>query len=111
MKDTCFLILTRSGISDMKKTPRSIENLRKGEIPVKLKVTMDDSHFGPPYIEKEIMVEPWDKGIEIKDVHFETDFVTEEEAEMIRKQRIENARAMLEKQGYKVSKDDEFEQV
>lgn len=106
MKDTIYLIVNPSGVDRMRKSPQSAKDLRKNEIPVKLNLEVDSDNWTPPFIEKDIVVNRWDRGIDVEDVHFEDDYVTEEEAEMIREHRIAKHIEMLEAQGYEVRKKD-----
>lgn len=104
MKDTIYLICTKSGIDRMRKSKQSATDLRQGEIPVKLSVEVDDTNWKPPYIEKKIFVNRWDKDIDVEDIHFEKHYVTEEEAEEIRNMRLKKMREILKEQGYRVER-------
>lgn len=104
MTEEIFLIATKTGIDRMVKTEKSATNLRKSEIPIRIKITIPDDNWKPPFIEKEIVINRWDKGIELEDVEFEGQYVTEEEAQWLREKRIERAKEMLEGQGYSVEK-------
>lgn len=108
MKDTIYLVAKKgSGITSMFKTSRGVKNLKKGEIPIKLTVTIDDGNWKPPFIEKSIHVDRWDQGIEMEDVEFEGHYVTEEEFELIRQRRLDNYIEILNHQGYDVIKREE----
>lgn len=104
MKDTIYLICSKNKVERMVKTSRSATDLRKGEIPIKLKVEVPSENWKPPFIEKEIRVNRWDENIDVEDVDFHGQFVTEEEAERIREMRINKMKEILQEQGYTVTK-------
>ena len=106
MKDTIYLIVDRKKVDRMVKTKRSALSLYKDEIPIKLTIEVPDENWKKPFLEKTIIVNRWDKGIDVDDIHFETDFVTEEEAEKIRQHRINKMKEILEQQGYRIEKTD-----
>ncbi|MFH5833763.1 hypothetical protein [Halalkalibaculum sp. DA384] len=110
MNDTIYLICTKKGVDRMVKTKRSATALRKGEVPVKLKIEVPDENWKPPFIEKQITVNRWDENIDVEDVDFEGQFVTEEEAELIRQERLDKMKRILEKQGYTVTRYVEIEE-
>lgn len=105
MKDTIYLIVDRKKVDRMVKTERAATSLYKDEIPVKVNIEVPDENWKKPFLEKNIVVNRWDKGIDVDDIHFESDFVTEEEAEKIRQGRLTKMKEVLEAQGYTVSKD------
>ncbi|NBC02461.1 MAG: hypothetical protein GVY20_02025 [Bacteroidetes bacterium] len=107
MKETIFLIATKNGIDRMVKRESSATDLRKNEIPIKLTVKISEDNWKPPFIEKEVVVDRWDKGVELIDVDFEGSTISKEEAEILRQRRINKAAEMLEQQGYQVTKVDE----
>jgi len=100
MEDTIYLVCNRERVDYMR---RNLPPLRRGEILVKLNVEVEDGVFGVPTIEKHVFVEDWQKGIDIKDVEFDQDIITGEEAEMIRQHRLEQMKTILEEQGYQVT--------
>lgn len=104
MKDTFYLIVSKSKVERMVKTDRAAKVLNRGEIPVKVNLEIPDTNWKPPYLEKDIVVNRWDESIDIEDVNFEGQYVTEEEAELIRQERIQKMKGILEKQGYTVAK-------
>lgn len=101
VKDTIYLTIARNGVQGMKK---SYTGAKKGEIVVKMNVEVDEKAFTPPTIEKFVVVNDWQSDIDVEDVEFNKDYITQEEAEIIRSKRLEKMTAILEKQGYKVSK-------
>ena len=109
MTDTIYLIITPNKVDRMVKTERSALDLYKNEIAVKLNIHVDAENWTRPFIEKEISVERYDKGIELQDIHFNDEFVTEEEAQLIRQSRLDKMRAILESEGYTINKPGEDE--
>lgn len=76
--------------------------LKRGEIPVKVNVTVEDSAFKSPTLVREIRVaDPWE-GIDLTDVTLKVPVITEEEAEVIKARRIEQMITMLTERGYTV---------
>jgi hypothetical protein len=104
MTDTIYLICSKDKVERMVKTKRSATDVYKGEIPIKLKLTIPQENWRPPFIEKEIIVNRWDENIDIEDVDFDGQFVTEQEAEKIREMRLQKMKDVLENQGYTVTK-------
>jgi hypothetical protein len=84
MKDVIFLVVDRTKVIRMTK---GLPSLHRGEIPVKLNVTVADSAFREPVLERDVEVVDWREGIDLADVSFEQSVITEEEAEMIREHR------------------------
>lgn len=106
MKDTIYLICSKEKVEGMRK---SIVDMRKGNILVKLKVEVEPKAFGPPTIEKEIYVEDWIKGVDLQDVEFKQNIITKEEASIIRKRRLDKMKEILEKEGYEIKEPAEQE--
>ncbi|WP_020402227.1 hypothetical protein [Gracilimonas tropica] len=104
MKDTFYLIVSNSKVERMVKTHRAAKDLNRGEIPVKVNLEIPDTNWKPPYLEKDIVVNRWDEGIDVEDVNFDGQYVTEEEADMIRQHRIQKMKEILEQQGFTVAK-------
>ena len=104
MEDVIYLIVSPDKVERMVKTESSAMNLKRNEIPVKLTVHIDSKNWEKPFIEKEIHIERFDNGIGLEDVKFEKNFITEEEAEMIRQSRLEKMKGILEGEGFTVSK-------
>lgn len=104
MKDTIYLVCSDNKVERVVKRQSSALELYKGEVPIKLTVEIPDTNFKPPFIEKHMIVDRWDKNIAIDDIHFEGDFVTEEEAAVIRQMRLDKMKDTLESQGYAVTK-------
>ncbi len=100
MRETIFLVVTRRGIDRMTKR---MPQLAKGEIPVKLSVTVEDSAFREPVLEREVTVSDWREGLDLADVDFTETFITEDEAEIIRARRLAAMQGMLESRGYQVT--------
>ena len=106
VKDTIYLTVSRSGVQGMKK---SFKGSKKGEIIVKLLVEVDEKAFVPPTIEKRVVINDWQEGIEIKDVEFDQEYISEEEADGIRQARLEKMSEVLKNNGYTVLAEDDKE--
>jgi hypothetical protein len=102
MKEVIYLSVDSYGVNRMTK---NLPTLKRGEIPVKLILTVDDTAFHEPVIVKEVVIEDWRQGVDIADVEFKEAVITEEEAALIRGRRLEKMRDVLEQQGYTVTKD------
>lgn len=100
MKETVFLVCSKNQIERLRKT---LPNIRRGEIIVKLDVEVNPKAFGRPTIEKHVYVDDWTKGIDLDDVEFRHNVITEEEAMTIRERRLEKMKEILESQGYIIS--------
>ncbi len=101
MTETVYLVVDQSGVKRMTK---NLPQLYKGEIPIKVKVTVEPTAFREPVIEKSIVVEDWREGVDIADVEFKETTITEEEAKLIREQRLKRMGEVLAGQGYTVTK-------
>jgi len=109
MKTDIYLIANKKGIDRMVKSAKAALNLNRGEIPIKLIVEVPDENWKSPFPEKSIRVDRWDNGVDIEDIQFEGDFVTEEEAVLIREKRLEKIKETLEHNGYEVTKKEDEE--
>lgn len=101
MEEIIYLTADRSGI---KRFTKNLPSLNRGEIPIKLIITIEDTAFRNPVIEKRVHVEDWRQGVDIADVDFKETLITEEEAALIREQRLDKMRQVLQQQGYTVVK-------
>jgi hypothetical protein len=99
MQEVIFLTVSRSRVEGMTKR---LPTVRRGEIPVKVTIRVDEKAFREPVIEKEITIEDWTQGIDIADVEFHGSVITKEEAEMIRQARLAKMKEILEGQGYQI---------
>lgn len=106
MTEIIYLVIDRSGVRRMTK---NLPSLNRGEIPVKVKVTVENEAFRTPVIEKEVYVDDWREGVDIADVEFKQNVITPEEAEQIKQRRLEKMQEILQNQGYEVSKPDSVE--
>jgi hypothetical protein len=102
MREVVYLVASPNGLdkSVRKNLPTQ---LRRGEIPIKVTVDIAKDAFAPPVLEQHISIESPYKGIDLADVHFKGDIITEEEAEVIRKRRLEAAAQILKANGYGVT--------
>lgn len=104
MKDTIYLTIAKDGVKHMRK---SYNGSKKGEIVAKLHVEVENKAFSPPVIEKRVMINDWEEGVDVEDVRFDKRFITEEEAEEIRQKRIKKMKRILQEQGYTVEEAEE----
>lgn len=104
MKETIYLIVSGTKVERMVKTEPSLQQLKRGEIPVKLLVSVEPKAFRTPVVEKEVYVEDWREGVDIADVDFKRTAITKEEADLIRQRRLQLMAETLETQGYVVRK-------
>ena len=100
MKDLIYLICSKQKVEAMRKT---LPDIHRNEILVKLNVDVDPKAFGRPTIEKEIYIDDWTKGIDLEDVEFRKNIITDEEAQLIRDRRLEKMKTILEQQGYTIT--------
>lgn len=101
MKDVIYLVVDRYGVKRMTK---KMPSLYTGEFPLKVEVTVEQNAFQNPTVTKQVVVEDWREGIDVSDVDFKETFITEKEAEIIRAQRLERMKEILETQGYEITK-------
>lgn len=101
MNTTIYLTVDRSGVQHMRK---SLTDARRGECIVQLDIEMPPEAFSPPVLRQKVVVNDWREGIDLEDVRFKNGVITEEEAASIRAGRIEKMKAVLEEQGYEVTK-------
>jgi hypothetical protein len=99
MKDTIYLVADKYGVRRMTK---KLPSTYRGETIVKLAVTLPPEAFEPPTLSQEVVIEDWRQGIELEDIEFRHNFITEEEAATIRQNRLEKIKSILEQQGYNV---------
>lgn len=105
MKDTIYLRLDRYKVVGMTKSmPGSVD---RGELVVKVEVTVDADAFREPSLVRKIEVNDWRDGIDLADVEFRQKFITEEEADVIRVQRLAKMSDILTQHGYTVEEPDE----
>lgn len=107
MKTTIYLTADRHGITQMRK---SYTGARRGEVVIKLNVEVPEKAFQPPVLEQNIVVNDWREGIDMEDVQFNQNVITEAEAEMVRAARLEKMKAIMEDQGYTVTKEENDEE-
>lgn len=100
MRETIYLTVSRRRVERMTK---SLPGLARGEVPVKLVVTVEDAAFREPVIERHVTVADWRDGIDLADVEFTEATITEAEAELIRARRLTTMCQVLEAQGYTVT--------
>lgn len=105
MKEVVYLTVSTLGVGPTvrKNLPT---NLNRGEVPIKVTVEIAPNAFAPPLIEQIIKIENPYKGIDLEDVHFVGDTITEAEAEVIRQRRLDKAASILRANGYNVQKEE-----
>lgn len=99
MKDVVFLTVSRAGVQAMRK---SLPDLRRGEIAIKVHVTVSEKSFAPPTIEQRIDIQDPYQGVDLEDVHFTGATITQDEADLIRSKRLAKAAEILTANGYRV---------
>jgi hypothetical protein len=103
VKDIVYLVVSRAGVQSMRK---SLPDLKRGEIALKVHVTAADKSFAPPTIEQHIDIQDPYQGVDLEDVHFNGYTITQEEADVIRQRRLAKAAEILTANGYAVSLQD-----
>lgn len=101
MKEVIYLVVDNYSV---KKMTKKVPTLARGEHVIKTIVEVKQTAFRDPLLTKEIVVEDWREGIDISDVEFKDNFITEAEAKVIRENRLKNTIQILESQGYKIEK-------
>ena len=102
MREVIYLTIDQSGV---KKMTKNIPSTYRGEHVLKLSVEVKPEAFRDPLLSREVIVEDWREGIDISDVEFKDLFITEEEAKVIRENRLQNTIQILKSQGYKIEKE------
>ena len=100
MKDVAYLVVSRNGVQSMRKT---LPHVGRGEIVIKVHITVSEKSFAPPTIEQHIDVQDPYQGVDLEDVHFTGATITQEEAELIRGRRLAKAAEILKANGYQVT--------
>lgn len=101
IKQSIFLIINNRGVQRMTKT---LPGLARGEHVVKVDIEIKPEAFRDPILTKEIVISDWRRGIDISDVDFKLPYISEQEAEKIRADRLEKTIASLKEQGYTIQK-------
>lgn len=101
MKQTIFLVAKDGIVSRMTK---NLPSLNRGEIVIKLHVEIAPDAMKPPTLERTVYVDNWSKGVDMDDVEFKKDVITEEEAAIILERRVNKMKEILEAQGFTVAK-------
>lgn len=78
MKDVIYLVVNANQVVRMTKT---LPSLKRGEVPIKVSISVDDDAFDIPTISREIVVTDWQKDVRLNDLELRQNFITEEEAE------------------------------
>jgi hypothetical protein len=104
VKQTIYLYADTYGVNRMTK---SLGQVRRGEIPIELEVTVEETAFREPVLRRQVVINDWREGVDIADIDFKETFITEEEAAVIRQMRMDKMAEILQAQGYTVSKEGE----
>lgn len=99
MNETIFLVFDRYGI---KKMTKNLPSLGRGEQFIKLEVDIAEEAMKPPILTQKIEITDWRGGVAFNDISLGQMVITEEEAELLRKQRLEMAIKDLENMGFEV---------
>ena len=102
MKEVIYLTIDSYGV---KKMTKNVPNTGRNEHVLKLLVEVKPEAFRDPLVTKEVVVDDWREGIDISDVDFKEQFITEDEAKMIRESRVQKTIDILKAQGYKIEKE------
>lgn len=106
MREIVYLVASPYGV-DKAVRKNLPTQLKRQEIPIKVTIDIAKDAFAPPVLEQHITIENPYKGIDLTDVHFNGDIITEDEAEVIRKRRLERAAEILKANGYGVTEPEE----
>lgn len=99
MREVIYLAVSRSKVERMTK---NLPDLKRGEIPVKLVLEVDEGAFREPVIERHVKVADWREGTDIADVELREAVITEEEAALIRARRLARMQEILIAHGWDV---------
>lgn len=102
MKETIFLRVSRQKVEGMTK---NLPYVQRGEIPVKLTIEVKNDAFKEPTIAKTVVIEDPLAGTDVAaDIEFNGNIITEDEADKIKKMRLDRMAQVLQAQGYEVTK-------
>jgi hypothetical protein len=99
MREVIYLAVGRRGARAMTK---KLPALQRGEIPVKLLLEIEESAFREPVLERTVRITDWREGVDLSDLDLREGTITEEEAAMIREQRLARMAEALRGHGYSV---------
>jgi hypothetical protein len=106
MKDLIYLTINKEKVVKMTKT---LPDVRRGEIIAKVDVKVEDKCFGTATIPQEIFINDWRDGIDMEDVEFKKNIISQEEADIIKQRRLEKMTQILREQGFNVEKETQEE--
>lgn len=101
MKETIYLVVSRDKVERMTKR---VPELNRGELPIKIDVTVAPKAFAAPTISQEIYVDEWNEDLTLADIEMKKNFITRDEADEIIAKRTERMKEFLETQGYQITK-------
>lgn len=106
MKEVIYLVVNSKKVERL---TRNLPDLKRGEVPVKLTLIVDPKAFRVPTIDKEVYIDDWREGIDLEDVEFKKNIITQGEAEEIKQKRLAKMKEIMEQQGWTVTKNEEEE--
>ena len=96
MKDTVWLVATRNKIDRMTK---GLPATDRGELAIKVNVTVPPGAFAPPVLEMALDVQDWRDGTELGDLDLKQGVITQQEADLIVQRRIAKMADILRERG------------
>lgn len=100
MRDVVFLVCDQGGVRRMTK---SAPGLKRGEIPVKLSVTVDQDAFFTPVIEQSVHITDWRPSRTALIAAVAEGTITRSEADLIAADLLDGMIGTLERAGYTVT--------
>ena len=100
MQDTIWLAVDRRGVLRMTK---NVPKLSRGEIPIKVLVTVEETAFQEPTLVREIVVRDWREGMNMADLDLREMVIDEAEAAMIVADRERKLVEQLRGRGYQIT--------
>jgi hypothetical protein len=100
MRDTVFIVVDRAGARKMTK---GLPAVKRGEIPIKLRLEVDEAAFSPPVVEQHLHITDWRAGRGAIQFAVREGTITEAEAGTLRADMLLEMRDTLERAGYTVT--------
>jgi len=108
--ETLWVMLRGRKISRTRKTKPSSKDLRRGEVPAKIKISWDEDQLETPTIEREVDISEALGNLRLDDLDVGSPTLSEEEVEMVCEKRREEMAERLRKEGYEVREPEEGEE-
>lgn len=102
MNHVVYLVVDRYAVRRM--NTKQVPQTKQGEHILKLEVEVKPEAFRDPLVTQKVTVDDWREGIDVSDVEFKNGFITKDEAEKIRKDRLEHTVELLRAQGFQITK-------